>query len=40
MLRFAGLCPKLYSFDYEWEAHFDCGGEEVDKPTDTMQLQW
>ena len=34
MLRFVGLRPKLYSFDYEWEAHFDCG-EEVDKPTDT-----
>ena len=28
-----GLRPKLYSFDYEREAHFDCG-EEVDKPTD------
>ena len=24
MLRFVGLHPKLYSFDYEQEAHFDC----------------
>ena len=35
MLRFVGPRPKLYSFDYEREAHFDCEGEEVDKPTDT-----
>ena len=35
MLRFVGLRPKLYSFDYEREAHFDCEGEEVDKPTDS-----
>ena len=36
MLRFMGLCPKLYSFDYEREAHFDCkNGKEVDKPTNT-----
>ena len=38
MLRFVGLRPKLYSFDYEREAHFDCkdrGEEEVDKPTST-----
>ena len=35
MLRFVGLRPKLYSFDYEREAQFDCEGEEVDKPTDT-----
>ena len=34
MVRFVGLRPKLYSFDYEWEAHFDCEGE-VDKPTDS-----
>ena len=36
MLRFIWLRPKLYSFDYEWEAHFDCYDgveEEVDKPT-------
>ena len=33
MLRFVGLRPKLYSFDYEREAHFDYG-EEVDIPTD------
>ena len=24
MLRFVGLRPKLYSFDYELEAHFEC----------------
>ena len=30
------LRPKLYSFDYEREAHFDCG-EEVDKPTDNNE---
>ena len=36
MLRFVGLHPKLYSFDYEREAHFDCG-EEVDKATDTKR---
>ena len=36
MLRFVGLRPKLYSFDYEREAHYDCkNGEEVGKPTDT-----
>ena len=36
MLRFVGLRPKLYSFDYEREAHFDCkNGEVEDKPTDT-----
>ena len=35
MLRFVGLRPTLYSLDYEREANFDCGGEEVDKPTDT-----
>ena len=36
MLRFVGLRPKLYSFDYEREVHFDCkNGEEIDKPTDT-----
>ena len=34
MLRFVGLRPKRYSFDYEPEAHFACG-EVVDKPTDT-----
>ena len=31
MLRFVGLRPKLYSFDYEREAYFDFG-EEVDIP--------
>ena len=38
MLRFVGLRPKLYSFDYEREAHFDCKDgveEEVDKLTST-----
>ena len=38
MLRFVGLLPKLYSFDYERGAHFDCKDEveeEVDKPTST-----
>ena len=38
MLRFVGLRPKLYSFDYERGAHFDCknGVEEVeDKSADT-----
>ena len=33
MLRFVGLRPKLYSFNYELEAHFDCNdgvNEEVD----------
>ena len=38
MLRFVRLRPKLYSFDYEGEAHFDCknGVEKgVDKTTDT-----
>ena len=38
MLRFVGLRPKLYSFDYDREAHFDCKDEveeEVDKPTST-----
>ena len=36
MLRFVGLRPKLYSFDYEREALFECkNGAEVDKPTDT-----
>ena len=29
ILRFVGLHPKLYSFDYEREAHFHCEGEEV-----------
>ena len=31
VLRFVGLRPKRYSFDYEREAHFDYkdGGEEV-----------
>ena len=30
-----GLRSKLYSFDYEREAHFDCkNGEEIDKATD------
>ena len=38
MLRFVGLRPKLYSFDYGREARFDCKDgveEEVDKPTST-----
>ena len=39
MLSFTGLRPKLYSFDYEREAHFarDEDGNEiaVEKPTDT-----
>ena len=35
MLRFVGLRPKLYSLDYEREAHFNCKIGEVDKPTDT-----
>ena len=36
MLRFVRLRPKLYSLDYEREAHFHCkNGEEVGKPTDT-----
>ena len=38
MLRFVGLCPKLYSFDYEREAYFNCKDgveEEVDKPKST-----
>ena len=34
LLRFVGLRSKLYTFDYEREAHFDCG-KEVDKPTST-----
>ena len=38
MRRFVGLRPKLYSFDYEREAHFECKNgveKEVDKPTST-----
>ena len=36
MLKFVGLRPKLYSIDYEREAHFNCKEgveEEADKPT-------
>ena len=42
ILRFVGLRPKLYSFDYEREAHFDCKNgveKEVDKPTDTSMTR-
>ena len=42
MLRFVGLRPKLYSFDYERDAHFDCkdGVEgEVSKPTSTSVVR-
>ena len=38
MLRFVGLRPKLYSSDYEREAHIECENgieKEVDKLTDT-----
>ena len=35
VLRFMGLHPKLYSFDYEWEAHVDCKNGEVNKPMDS-----
>ena len=38
MLRFVGLRPKMYTFDYEPEAHFECKNgdkKEVDKPTST-----
>ena len=39
MLNFVGLRPKLYSFDYEREAHFDIDEDgveiEVNKPTDS-----
>ena len=38
MLGIAGLCPKLYSFDYEREAHFNCG-EEVGKPAGTSVMR-
>ena len=34
MLRFVRLHSKLYTFDYDREAYYDCEGEEVDKPTD------
>ena len=30
MFRFIGLCPKLNSFDYEREAHFDIGKNRVE----------
>ena len=36
MLRFVGLRPKLYTFNYEREAHFDCKDgveEDVSQPT-------
>ena len=42
MLRFFGLHPKLYSFDYEREAHFECKNgveKEVDKPTSTSVMR-
>ena len=38
MLRLVGLRPKLYSIDYEREAHFECKNgiaKQVRKPTDT-----
>ena len=42
MLRFVGLRPKLYSIDYEQEAHFqwkDGIVKEVKKPTDTSEVR-
>ena len=42
MLRFVGFRPKLHSFDYEWEAYFDCKDgveEEMDKPTSTSVVR-
>ena len=42
MLRFVGLRPKLYSIDYELEAHFECKDgieKEVKKPTDTSEVR-
>ena len=31
MVRFVGLRPMLYSFDYERDVHFNCkDGKEVD----------
>ena len=35
MLRFVGLRPKLYSLDFEREAHFDRKNGEVGKSMDT-----
>ena len=38
MLKFSGLRPKLYSIDYEQEAHFKCKNgveKEIKKPTST-----
>ena len=42
MLRFVGLRPKLYSIDYEREAHFKCKDgiiKEVEKPTSTSEAR-
>ena len=42
LLRFVGLRPKLYSFDYVREAYFECKNgveKEVDKPTCTTVVR-
>ena len=43
MLNFTGLRPKLYSLDYEREAHFDIDDQgmeiEVSKPTATSETR-
>ena len=40
MLRFVGLRPKLYSIDYEREAHFECKDRiEKDKSTDASEVR-
>ena len=42
MLRFIGLRPKLYSIDYEQEAHFECKDgidREVKKPRGTSEVR-